>query len=189
MHNFMYDCLNIYFGAANAQYTITIPLQYQSAIQSILRIIREMLAANQELPSFAALGSTVTNELGIMQLNTRSNETKDEAAMLIKTAARELNADFVICVMNAWALTASKLEEYDQIMEQYGSIAASPYALDVVFIVLETAEGTWTAQETIQPLGESDISQTIGEPVFSVDCKRTYCEIKTTRSIRFSCLA
>jgi hypothetical protein len=48
------------------------------------------------------------------------------------------------------------------ILNQYGSLGASPYAIDTCSLMLETRHGMWTAQPQIKPRGISRKKCTIG---------------------------
>jgi hypothetical protein len=52
------------------------------------------------------------------------------------------------------------------IIEEYGSIGASPYAVDIVSMTLETRHGVWMAEVPIKPKGISKKKRTIGTPEF-----------------------
>ena len=84
----------------------------------------------------------------------------------IKRAAALLDADFVFVIMEAWSLRPDKLRRYDEIIDKYGSIGNSPYAIDVVSLALETRHGIWVAQLPIRPKGHSKKKRTFGAPEF-----------------------
>ena len=52
------------------------------------------------------------------------------------------------------------------ILARYGSIAASPHAVDVVSFALETRHGSWVAQMPVKPKGISKRKKTFAEPRF-----------------------
>ena len=56
--------------------------------------------------------------------------------------------------------------QMDAILDKYGSIGASPYAVDVVSLALETRHGVWMAEVPIKPKGISKKKRTIGSPEF-----------------------
>ena len=95
-----------------------------------------------------------------------SDETKDESAAAIKHAATLIEADFIFVVMEAWSLRPDKLHRYEEILDKYGSIGNSPYAIDVVTLSLETRHGMWLAQMPIKPKGHSKKKRTFGQPEF-----------------------
>jgi len=64
--------------------------------------------------------------------------------------------------MEAWSLRPDKVSKMDAIMDKFGSIGASPYAIDVCSLALETRYGVWVAQQQIKPKGYSKKKRTIG---------------------------
>ena len=52
------------------------------------------------------------------------------------------------------------------ILDKYGSIGASPYAVDVVSMSLETRHGVWMAEVLVKPKGISKKKRTIDTPEF-----------------------
>ncbi len=78
------------------------------------------------------------------------------------------NADYIFMIMEAWLLRKDKMHMMDEIYERYGSIAESPYAVDVVSMTLETRHGVWIAQVPIKPKGISKKKRTIGAPEFEL---------------------
>jgi hypothetical protein len=101
------------------------------------------------------------------------DEAKDSSALAIKRAAETLDADYIFVLMEAWSLRKDKLLKMDAILDKYGSIGASPYAVDVVSMALKTRRGVWMAEVPIKPKGISKKKRTIGRPEF-----RHYTEVK-----------
>ncbi len=54
----------------------------------------------------------------------------------------------------------------EKIYEKYGSIGASPYAVDIVSMTLETRHGVWVAEVPIKPKGISKKRRTFSAPEF-----------------------
>lgn len=69
----------------------------------------------------------------------------------------------MFAIMEAWSLRPDKLLQMDSILDKYGSIGASPYAIDVCSLTLETKRGVWVAQPQIKPKGISKNPQRRGE--------------------------
>jgi tetratricopeptide (TPR) repeat protein len=105
-------------------------------------------------------------EESIKPLERCVNIAKDRSALAIEAAAQSLRADFIFVLMEAWSLRKDKISQLDAIIERYGSIGASPYAVDIVSMALETRHGVWLAEVPIQPKGISKKKRTIGEPEF-----------------------
>ena len=101
-----------------------------------------------------------------MTIQPGSSEDKDRSAREIQAAALVLEADFVFAIMEAWSLRQDKMPQMDAILDKYGSIGASPYAVDVCSFSLETRRGVWVAQAQIKPKGISKKKRTIGKAEF-----------------------
>jgi hypothetical protein len=78
------------------------------------------------------------------------------------------STDFIFMLTEAWSLRKDKLLQMDAIMDKYGSIGASPYAVDIVSMALETRHGVWMAEVPIKPKGISKKKRTIGTPEFQL---------------------
>jgi hypothetical protein len=64
--------------------------------------------------------------------------------------------------MEAWGLPKDKMPRYQEIIDKYGSIGASPYKIDIVGFMLETRYGVWGCQVTLKPKGYSKKKRTFG---------------------------
>jgi len=96
-------------------------------------------------------------------------------ARSVKMLAEQLDADFVFVLMEAYSLRADKVARYEEILDEYGSLADCPasWRIDVVSLSLETRHGVWVAQVPIRPKGISKKKRTIGAPEF-----RHYTEVQ-----------
>lgn len=79
-----------------------------------------------------------------------------------------MDADFVFLLMEAYSLRPDKVARYEEILDEYGSLANCPanWRLDVVSLTLETLHGVWVAQPVIKPKGVSKKKRTFGTPEF-----------------------
>ena len=96
-------------------------------------------------------------------IDTQSEDSKDGSVEHIKAAAEKTQADFVFTIMEAWGLPKDKMPRYQQIIDKYGSIGASPYKIDIVGFMLETRYGVWGCQMTLKPKGYSKKKRTFGK--------------------------
>ena len=78
-------------------------------------------------------------------------------------------------VESAYSLRADKVARYEEILDEYGSLADCPasWRIDVVSLSLETRHGVWVAQVPVRPKGISKKKRTIGAPEF-----RHYTEVQ-----------
>jgi hypothetical protein len=144
----------------------TIPEDYWKIIWPLIVAARGFLEKGEALSPFAFVGSFSSHMCIPVLLQPSSIEAKDRSALAIQAAAQSIQADFIFTLMEAWSLRKDKISQFDAIIEQYGSIGASPYAVDIVSMALETRHGVWLAEVPIQPKGISKKKRTIGEPEF-----------------------
>ena len=140
----------------------TPPQAYMDIISSLIDKARGFLEAGEKLQAIAFVGNLTTKEVIPVMIQPGIGEDKDQSARSIQSTASLLEADFVFTIMEAWSLRSDKISQMDSILEKYGSIGASPYAIDVCSLALETKRGVWVAQQPIKPKGISKKKRTIG---------------------------
>ncbi len=133
----------------------TPPQAYMDIISSLIDQARDFLEAGEKLQALAFVGNLTTKESIPVMIQPGSGEDKDLSAREIQSAASALDADFVFVIMEAWALRPDKMRQMDAILNKFGSIGASPYAIDVCVFSLETRRGIWASQPQIKPKGIS----------------------------------
>ena len=143
----------------------TPPKAYMDIIGPLINKAREFLEAGEKLQAIAFVGNLETNQTIPVLIQQESGEDKENSARTIQKMASIAEADFVFTIMEAWSLRADKVPQMDAIIEKYGSIGASPYAVDVCSLMLETKRGVWVAQPHIKPKGISKKKRTIHAPV------------------------
>jgi hypothetical protein len=145
-----------------------LPERYQAAIAPLIDRAREFLEHGEELAPMAFVGKLTTGATIPTALVMRSPADKDAAARAVKMLAEQLAADFVFLLMEAYSLRADKVARYEEILDEYGSLANCPASsrIDVVSLSLETRHGVWVAQVPVKPKGISKKSRTIGAPAF-----------------------
>ncbi len=143
-----------------------IPETYWKIVAPLIATARGFLEKGEALAPIAFVGSFTSDICVPVLLQASSNESKDKSASAIKRAADSMNADFIFVLMEAWSLRKDKVLQMDAILNKYGSIGASPYAVDVVSMSLETRHGVWMAEVLIKPKGISKKKLTIGTPEF-----------------------
>ena len=140
----------------------TPPQAYMDIISSLIDKAQGFLEAGEKLQAFAFVGNLTTKEVIPVMIQPGSVEDKDQSARTIQSAALTLEADFVFAIMEAWTLRPDKMRQMNAILDKYGSISASPYAIDTCSLMLETRHGVWAAQPQIKPKGISKKKRTIG---------------------------
>jgi hypothetical protein len=143
-----------------------IPEAYWEMIAPLIERARVLLEDGENLRPIAFVGSSGKRSISVVVLSTADGDVKDTSAEQVRRAAYRENADFVFTIMEAWGLPPEKANKYQAILEQYGSIEASPYAVDFISFALETRQGSWVAQVEVKPKGVSKRKKTFGEPRF-----------------------
>ncbi len=140
----------------------TPPQAYMDIISTLIDKARGFLEAGEKLQAMAFVGNLTTGRVIPVMIQPGNSEDKDQSARAIQSAALVSEADFVFAIMEAWTLRSDKISKMDAILDRYGSIGASPYAIDTCSLVLETKRGLWVAQPQIKPKGISKIKRTLG---------------------------
>jgi len=140
----------------------TPPQAYMDIIDTLIDKARSFLEAGEKLQAMAFVGNLTTKQVIPVMIQPGSSEDKDQSARTIQSAALVSEADFVFAIMEAWSLRPDKMRQMNTILDKYGSIGASPYAIDTCSLVLETKRGVWVAQPQIKPKGISKKKRTIG---------------------------
>ena len=150
----------------------TPPQAYMDIIGPLIGKAKELLEAGEKLQPFAFVGNLSTRQTVAVTIQSGSHDDKDRSAREIKAAALAIEGDFVFVIMEAWALRPDKVAFHAQIIDKYGSVGASPFAIDTCSFMLETRRGMWVSQPQIKPKGISKKKRTIGDVVF-----RFYTEV------------
>jgi hypothetical protein len=145
-----------------------LPEAYCEIITPLIGTARGILERGESLAHMAFVGNLTTGETKIVPIQATSEQAKDDAAALLRHLAHLLQADFIFTIMDAWGLPKDKMHRMQQILDEYGSIGASPYRIDIVALALETRHGIWVAQMPVKPKGISKMKKTFGEPRFQL---------------------
>lgn len=143
-----------------------IPESYWEMVAPLIDRARVLLEDGENLRPIAFVGSTEKGSISVVVLSTAGGDILNTSAEQVRRSAHRERADFVFTVMEAWGLPPDKAGKYQAILDKYGSIEASPYAVDLVSFALETREGSWVAQVEVKPKGISKRKKTFGEPRF-----------------------
>jgi hypothetical protein len=144
----------------------TIPNAYRTIIDPLIGVARNIVEQGEHLVPVAFVGNLTNGQTHQLLMSAASEKAKDDSADLVRHLAEVHEADFVFVIMDAWGLPQDKLRRYEEIIERYGSIGASPYRIDLVTFSLETRHGLWVAQVAVKPKGVSKKRRTFGVPEF-----------------------
>ena len=146
----------------------TMPAAYRKIITPLIDATRDILERGETLGHVALVGNLSSGEVKMVPIPASSEQAKDDAAARLRHEAHLLQADFIFTILDAWGLPKDKMHRMQQILDEYGSIGASPYRIDVVSLTLETRHGVWFAQMPVKPKGVSKKKKTFGEPEFQL---------------------
>ena len=127
-----------------------IPEPYRKHIDPLIAHARDLLEKGDTLAALAFVGNLSKNEVIPVVIDDRTEEAKDQSAHAISMTATVMEADFIFMLREAWKLPQKYMPRHAEILEEYGSIGASPYAQDVAAFSLETTHGTWIATPFIK---------------------------------------
>ena len=144
------------------------PKAYQDITAPLIRRARGILERGETLVHMAFVGNLSTGDTRIIPIPADSEQAKDDAAAMLRHLAHLIQADFVFTIMDAWGLPTDKMHRMQQILDEYGSVGASPYRIDIISLVLETRHGLWVAQMPVKPKGVSKRKKTFAEPAFQL---------------------
>jgi hypothetical protein len=122
-----------------------IPERYLQKINRLILHARSLLEKDEILAPLAFIGNLQTDQMTPMVLYDSSDQSKDSSAKAIQMVVAMMDAHFIFQIREAWKLSPKYVARHEEILERYGSIGASPYALDVAAFSLETTHGTWIA--------------------------------------------
>jgi hypothetical protein len=143
-----------------------IPPAYLEVITPLIGRARSILEGGERLQPIAFVGAFESRRILPVPLQAGDEDAKDQSAEHVRQVAAREKADFVFAIMEVWGLPPDRVARHRQIVERYGSVAASPYAVDQVSFALETHHGMWVAQPTIKAQGVSKRKKTFDEPRF-----------------------
>jgi hypothetical protein len=129
---------------------MNIPEECQRSIDLIASRAREFLSEGKELQAFAFLGKFGKGFFPFpMEMS-----NKDIAVKLVTALCKDVEADYIIMISEAWALSGTcPNEELERLAKTRESIAKHPDRMDIVMVTLETQQGTWMCQSQIKSLG------------------------------------
>lgn len=144
-----------------------LPEALRAIAEPLVAKARATLETGEKIKGVAYVGNVATGQLMPVDLRVDSDESTARSMEAVTLAARHLHADFVLSIFESWSLRPDKVDQAEKIFEKYGSIGASPYAVDVCFFGIETRVGTWAATPHIKPKGISKKKRTFGPVVFA----------------------
>lgn len=136
-----------------------LPPYLADTVRKCVQLAREKIGAGQDLQATALLGQCDGDVLEEIPYDTSSIAAKLTSRQHVQHAAAILKADFVLVLMEGWALPADKVAQRKAILDKYGAISNYPGKLDVLHVTLETREGLFAATARIKPKGISKVKR------------------------------
>jgi hypothetical protein len=143
--------------------TKQIPALYRRIIDPLIATARVFLEDGHSLDPVAIVGNSSTDQGVTVTIAFGDDEAKARSARAIQTAAYEINADFILTIMEAWVLPKDMVDRHQEILDRYGAIAKSPYKIDAVSFTLEIRRGIWATQLPIMPKDPLNKTRTFGK--------------------------
>lgn len=143
---------------------IPIPDTCSYFVDNLILQARLLVERGEPLAARAFVGRVDSRQIVPVRLDDSTEATRDRSAQLIRFEAAELTADYILIMREAWHLPQQHEARADEIIQTYGSIGASPFAVDVIALSLETAPGHWMATPTLRAKPPSKKRRTFGAP-------------------------
>lgn len=140
-----------------------IPDAYRYYVDNLVKQARLIVEKGEPLAALAFVGHLESRKVNTIRLDDSSEASKDRSARLVQIQAELMHADFIVMVREAWQLPEKHVQRYDEIIDSYGSIGASPFAQDIVALSVETVHGHWMATPLLRPKPPSKKRRTFGE--------------------------
>ena len=141
-----------------------LPPRYHEIIWPLIEKAKGFLEQGESLSPLAFVGNFDTGQIVSILIDTLDDSRKDASAVAIRLAAESMAADYVFTVIEGWGLPKDKMLKYEEIIERYGSIGASPYRIDTASFMLETRYGVWGAQVPLKFKAPSKKRRTFAAP-------------------------
>jgi len=141
-----------------------LPPRYHEMIRPLIEKAKGFLEKGESLSPLAFVGNFESGQVVPILINTLDDNRKDASAIAIRLAAESMAADYIFTVIEGWGLPKDKVSKYEEIIEKYGSVGASPYKIDTANFMLETRYGVWGAQVPLKFKAPSKKRRTFAAP-------------------------
>lgn len=141
-----------------------LPIDYCLYVEYSLKLVTSLLESGEAIPVCVFLGNEATGSLTPLVSTTNSGLSGPLSTEHIMLMAAITGADFILMIGESWKIRKNCPLTIEEVRLKYGSIAASPYAVEACSFALETRDGIWLAQPEIK--GHSYSSRSIGKVEF-----------------------
>jgi len=118
-----------------------IPPAIADFVRHIFRVAVSLLREGKSLTSFAFIGSTTKRRMSQLRMDMSTDESKDVSAEAVRMIAEKEEADVIAIISESWTLPEEMNSKYEEIIEKYGSIGASPYRQEIVSLSVGAYSG------------------------------------------------
>ncbi|WP_411753505.1 hypothetical protein [Serratia sp. (in: enterobacteria)] len=139
---------------------LPMPAHLAALVEACIISARQELTRVGHIQPVAFIGHSGEMKTFIFPLEDANS--KEEAMAFIRQLAARMNADFVFTMTEAWMLKPGHTRQYQEIIEQYGSLENTPDSIECVVFMLETHTGSWFGVAEQKPLADSS-GKTFGE--------------------------
>lgn len=126
------------------------PQKYLRYVEKAVKLARSLLKVGGTVPMCAFLGNDATGLLSPLFSTTDGKVCGNLSTEQIMMTAAMTNADFILLIGASWKIRKNSALNIEEVRLKYGSIEASPYAVEACSFVLETRTGIWLAQPEIR---------------------------------------
>lgn len=126
------------------------PQEYLRYVEKAVKLARSLLKVGGTVPMCAFLGNDATGLLSPLISTTDGKVCGNLSTEQIMMTAAITNADFILLIGASWKIRKNCVLNIEEVRLKYGSIEASPYAVEACSFVLETRAGIWLAQPEIR---------------------------------------
>jgi hypothetical protein len=134
------------------QYETLVPVELRNYVEAMATVARENLERDGHLTPVAFVGTLDGHGTMLGGLSTLN---KDRAAREIARFAKQLDADFILHIDEAWIATTTSEADVEKLRAQYGEVQHIPGRIDAVMFQLETRIGFFLGYPTREPKGET----------------------------------
>lgn len=142
------------------EYEKLVPHETRAFVDALVAHARELMQRDGALSPIAFTGKFGGGGIAIDKLAVLP---KDVAAKVIREAAKQAKADYILHIDEGWSFETDTKESVDAMRAKYGQVKDMPGRIDVVTFHFETYAGQFLAMPKREPFGETF---TFGEPEF-----------------------
>jgi hypothetical protein len=134
------------------EYEKLVPSETRAFVDKCVAHARELIQRDGALSPIAFVGRFEGGGIAISDL---AAFPKDVAVKVIREAAKQAKADYVLQIDEGWGLHVDTKEEVDALRSKYGQVKDMPGRVDMVTFLFQTYAGQFSAMPLREPFGET----------------------------------